>query len=159
MAPAALDGLRIGSVRGSQDPALMRTAQQVQLPLPQLPSLPSSAAAAFLNQPQPPPAPIATALLGPNVASEAEQISKMLTGQPVATTVSTLTQQAAVAGAALPALPPQIAGQAPTIVVNPSPVTVIAPPSTNAKKKKHTSRIHQMFNRLGNRASAAASSP
>jgi hypothetical protein len=75
----------------------------------------------------------------------------MLTGQSIATLVSGPNQQG------LAALAPAAPSQLPTIVVNPSPVTVIAPPSTNAKKK-HTSAIHRMLSRFGNRMDSAATS-
>ncbi len=95
----------------------------------------------------------APALLGPNVASEGEQLSKAMTGQPVATVVSGLNQQG------LAALPPTVTSQIPQIIVNPAPVTVIAPPSTSAKKpQQHTSALHRMLNRMGNRASSSGPS-
>ncbi len=132
---------------------MVRTSQLTNLPnLSNLPSFPSQSVPSFLNLPQPAQALAAPALLAPNVASEAEQISKVMTGQPIATTVSGLGQQG------LAALPPTITSQVPQIVVNPAPVTVIAPPSTDAKKKKHTSAVHRMLNRLGNRSSANAPS-
>ena len=43
----------------------------------------------------------------------------------------------------------------PTIVVTPSPVMLIPSGDTPKTKKKHNSRIGQMFNRLGNRVSQA----
>ncbi len=91
------------------------------------------------------------ALLAPNIASEAEQISKVMTGQPVATTVTGPNQQG------LAALAPAVTSQAPTIIVNPAPVTVIAPPGTTATKKR-VSAVHKALNRLGNRVGAAVPS-
>ncbi len=149
---AALDGLQLNEARRSKDPALIRTAQ--------LPPLPP-----FLNAPQPPPALNTPALLAPNVASEAEQVSKLLTGQPVATTISipppslSPSQASAQAAAASLAATATAATQAaiatvPPIVVTPSPVMVVSPPPTTAKKKPQ-SRIHKMLNRMGNRMSQA----
>jgi hypothetical protein len=145
--PGGTGGVRLGSARGTEDPALVRTAQSTALS--NLPAFPSQSVPSFLNLPQPPPALAAPSLLAPNVASEAEQISKVMTGQPIAPTVSGPNQQG------LAALPPTVTSQLPQIVVNPAPVTVVAPPSTTAKKK-HTSAVHRMLNRLGNRASSAA---
>jgi hypothetical protein len=152
MTPSKSNGVRLGSIRNTDDLAVVRTAQTSPLPnLSNLPSFPSQSIPSFLNLPQPSQALAAPALLGPNVASEAEQISKAMTGQPIATTVSGLTQQG------LAVLPPTVTSQVPQIIVNPAPVTVIAPPSTTAKKKQ-TSAVHRMLNRLGNRASSGASS-
>jgi hypothetical protein len=64
------------------------------------------------------------------------------------------TQAAAATLTALPATP-AAPGQVPPIIVNPSPVVVVAPPPAKTKSKKHTSRIHQKFNKLGNRMSEA----
>lgn len=156
MTPGAVEDLRLGSGRGNQDPAVVRTAQGLGVALPavptppSMPAVPSQTLSTFLQTPQPPPTLAAPALLGPNVATEAEQLSKVMTGQPIATRVSGPGQQG------LAALPPSVTSQLPQIVVNPAPVTVIAPPSTTAKKKKHTSAIHRMLNRVGNRASEAA---
>jgi len=149
MPSAAHHDPKLAAGRGTNDPALIRTAQQLQLPSP----------SPLLNAPQPPPVLNSPALLSPNVSSEAEQISKMLTGQPVPTTVSTPAPGSAAATAAnlaavAPPLTTQSTGQVPTILVNPSPVVVI-PSSATPEKKKHTSRIHQMLNRLGNRVSQA----
>ena len=155
MAPGTLDDLRLGSARGSEDPAVVRTAQPgasaAISTLPSFPAVPSQSLSALLQAPQPAQALAAPALLGPNVASEAEQFSKLMTGQPIATTVAGVNQQG------LAALPPTVTSQLPQIIVNPAPVTVIAPPSTDAKKK-HTSAVHRMLNRLGNRASSAGPS-
>jgi hypothetical protein len=152
MTPGGEGGVRIASGRTTDDPAVVRTAQANPLPnLSNLPSFPSQSVPSFLNVPQPSQALAAPALLGPNVESEAEQISKVMTGQPIATMVSGLGQQG------LAALPPTVTSQLPQIIVNPAPVTVIAPPSTNAKKK-HTSAVHRMLNRFGNRASSAGPS-
>jgi hypothetical protein len=151
MSPDAFDGPKLGAAASrSRDPALIRTAQPLQLPSP----------SSFLNAPQPPPFLNTPALLSPNVSNEAEQISKILTGQPITTTVSNLAPgSAATAAANLSAITPplasQVAGQMPTIVVNPSPVVVIPTGDTPKTKKKHNSRIGQMFNRLGNRVSQA----
>jgi hypothetical protein len=150
MPPADLDDPRIASRRGSRDPALIRTAQQLQLPSP---------STSFLNAPQPPPFLNTPALLSPNVSSEAEQISKILTGQPVATTVSipppgsTTTAAANLSAIATPAVP-QATGQVPTIVVNPSPVMLI-PSAATPQKKKRKSHIREMLNKVGNRVSSA----
>jgi hypothetical protein len=156
------DGTRLASASGGQDPALVRTAQASpslspsSLPTPRSLPTPSS----FLNAPQPPPALNTPALLGPNVSSEAEQIAKMLTGQPIATTVASPLSQAPAAGSAaaavaIPAPPPPPAAAAPPIVINPSPVVLI-PSSPAPQQRKHESRIHKMFNRLGNRVGASA---
>jgi hypothetical protein len=155
MTPAALDGLRLGSARGSQDPAVVRSAQGLSLPsvpsLPTLPAAPSQSLSAFLQAPQPPPRLASPALLAPNVATEAEQIAKATTGQSITTTVSGSGQ------VGLAVTPPTVTSPVPTVVVNPAPVTVIAPPAaTDAKRKKHTSAVHRMLNRFGNRVSSAA---
>lgn len=123
----------LAAARATTDRALVRTAQQLQLPSP----------SSILNATQPPPALNTPVLLAPNVASEAEQISKMLTGQPIATTVSTPTPAtaagaAAILGAAAAPVATQAMAQMPTIVVNPSPVVLI-PSSSTPAKKKHTS--------------------
>ena len=145
MSPEAFDGPKLGMTKApGKDPALVRTAETFQLP-----SLSS-----FMNAPQPPPSLDTPALLSPNISSEAEQISKLLTGQPVPTTVSAATAAAKVPPIAMPAAS-QVAGQLPTIVVNPSPVMLIPTGDTPKTKKKHNSRIGQMFNRLGNRMSQA----
>ena len=146
---AVADDRRLAGMRATSDPALIRTAQQLQLPSP----------SSFLSATQPPPVLNTPALLAPNVSSEAEQISKMLTGQPVATRVSIPGDSSATAGAtnfaaAAGSVATQATGQLPTIVVNPSPVVLI-PSSSAPAKKKRTSRVHQMINRLGNRASQA----
>ena len=133
----------------------MRTAQQA-------PVLPGR-----MNVPQPPAALYNPTLLSPSVSTEAEQVSKLLTGQPVPTTVSVppsiLPQSLASSQAAVSTLTSATSslmnqstpGQMPSIIVNPSPVVVVSPPPTKTKPKKHTSRIHQMFNRIGNRMSQA----
>lgn len=151
MTPGALDGLRVGSARGTEDRAVVRTAQATALS--RLPGFPSQSVPSFLNRPQPPPALSAPALLAPNVASQAEQFSKVMTGQPIAPTISGPNQHG------MAALPPTAANQQmPTIIVNPAPVTVVAPPAATAQKK-HTSAVHRMLNRFSNnRASAAAPS-
>ena len=97
-------------------------------------------------------------------------MSKLLTGQPLATTVSLPSLNSVTsANSALAALqasgfPNFAAGSTAVsaqaggspIVVTPSPIVVISPPQTNAKKKQdHNSRLHKMFNRLGNRMSQA----
>jgi hypothetical protein len=149
MTPGGNGGVRVASTQAAADPAVVRTAQASSLS--NLPSFPSQSIPSFLNLPQPPQALAVPALLAPNVASEAEQYSKVMNGQSIATTVSGVTQQG------LAALPPTVTSQLPQIIVNPAPVTVIAPPATNAKKK-HTSAVHRMLNRLGNRASASGPS-
>lgn len=150
-APAAIDDPRI-AVRAAQDPALTRTAQQPQ----------STSASQNATQPSPPL--YAPPLLGPNVSSEAEQVAKLLTGQPIPTTVTIppsvqAAQAQAAAQAANAAIVQAARGQVPSIVVNPSPVVVVSPPPTKAKPKQHTSRFHQMLNRIGNRMSAAVPPP
>jgi hypothetical protein len=145
---------RLAAARGRKDPALTRTAQQG--PAPSLPPI--------MNLPQPPPVLNTPTLLSPNVSSEAEQVAKLLTGKPVPTTVSvpptSLPQMPASAQATVSALTAATPGataaapsQVPPIIVNPSPVVVVSPPPPKAKK--HSSRLHQMFNRIGNRVSEA----
>jgi hypothetical protein len=125
----------------------------------------------LLNAPELPRKLETPALLAPNVSSEAEQVSKLLTGQPLATTVSlpslnTITSaNSALAALQASGLPGFAAGSTTTpaqaggspIVVTPSPIVVISPPPTDLKKKQqhNKSRMHQMFNRLGNRISQA----
>jgi hypothetical protein len=120
--------------------------------------------------PEVPPKLETPAFLGPNVTTEAEQVSKMLTGQPLATNVSipqlntTAAASSAVAAMQAAGLPSFSGGStaaaaqggAPPIVVTPSPLVVLSPPPSNLKKKpEHTSRLHRMFNRFGNRVSQA----
>ena len=154
-APAALDDPRI-TARSARDPALTRTARQAQ------------STTASQNAPQPPPPPYRPPLLAPNVSSEAEQVARLLTGQPLAAAVAIppaaqLVQAQAAAAAAAQAANAAIAQAAqartPSIVVNPSPVVVVSPPPTKAKPHHHASRLHQMLNRIENRMSAAVPPP
>ena len=160
MPPETFNGPKLTVTQGHKDPSLVRTAQQASLPR-------------SLSVPQPPPVLNTPTLLAPNVSAEAEQVSKFLTGQAVATTVSmppppvppaltgaTATLATGLA-AATPTLPTQTAqAQASPIVVTPSPVVVLpSPPVDDKKKKQHKSRIHHMFNRIGNRMSQALPQP
>jgi hypothetical protein len=101
----------------------------------------------------------------PNAAvKESDQVTRMLTGQPLLPDLPISTQAAAAGVATLTGkaltLFPQANAAAATgaganspIVVMPAPVVVVAPSNVDAKKKKtHTSRLHQMIDRIGNRA-------
>jgi hypothetical protein len=142
---------------GDRDPAIRRVAQDVK-------SLPS-----FLNTPQRPPSLQMPPLLAPNMTSEAEQVARMLTGQPLPASTASPNPTSAIAGtnqttAATPNIAAlattlasqSAAAQAPNILVNPSPVIVVAHPPTDTKKKQqHQSRLHKMMNSLSNRISQA----
>jgi hypothetical protein len=128
-----------------QDPDLARTSQQIP-GLPAIPSLPTS-----LSQPQPPPVTPSPTLLAPNVANEAEQVARMLTGQPLPPNPSTGQTNTVIASASSPN---STVGQGSPIVVMPAPVVVV--PAKEVEKKKHEKdRIQQpgFFKRLGNRMS------
>ncbi len=150
-APGAA-GLTLNTARNASDPAVVRTAQQ-------FPGLPS-----FLTAPQQPPALAMPPLLAPNVTSEAEQAARMLTGQPLPPNVPFPSSLSSVPGAinqtvsglATAISSPSTTGQAPTILVNPSPVIVVAhPPESTKKQQKPKSRFHKMMNSIGNRLSEA----
>ena len=143
--------------RRDQDPAIVRTAQEVK-------SLPS-----FLTAPQQTPALSNPALLAPNITSEAEQVARLLTGQPLPPNVPQSEPLSAapapgqgnlpvqnVAALAATMAPRSSTAQMPNILVNPSPVIVVAHPPADAKKKQQPkSRLHKMMNSLGNRISQA----
>ncbi len=139
------------------DPAIVRTAQEVK-------SLPS-----FLTAPQQTSALSKPPLLAPNITSEAEQVARMLTGQPLPPGVPqsnplstpseaspSNSQAQNVAALATTIAPQPTSAQTPNILVNPSPVIVVAHPSADTKKKQQPkSRLHKMMNSLGNRISQA----
>jgi hypothetical protein len=137
----------------SKDTAVKQTAQ----------SAPSAPAA--LSLPQPPPFLNRPVLQSPNVGSEAEQVARMLTGQPFNPNQvkSTLTSQLAgtPAGAAANQVATTVANAATTqtaqpIVVMPAPV-VVMPPKPDIKKPHAKSRFHQMLKSVGNRVSQGMS--
>jgi hypothetical protein len=148
----AMVGLELSQAQGAVDPALVRVAHQ----------LPS-----FLNAPQAPAALNRPSLLAPNITSEAEQVARLLTGQPLPANVQGLSPVASLSGGRGPgeisnvaAAATTLAGQAapaqmPPIVVTPSPVMVVSPPPTDAKKRQSKSRLHKMMNSIGNRFSQA----
>ncbi len=118
------------------DPGLLRTSQQLPS-LPPLPPLPAS-----LTAPQPPLAGPPPTLLAPNVTSEAEQVARMLAGQPQPpgqsqTAVATLTV-------------PNTANQASPIVVMPAPVVVI-PSKAEAQKRDNQRHHSRILKNLGDR--------
>ena len=131
--------------RDDKDPALVRTAQEVK-------SLPP-----FLTAPQRTPALGTPPLLAPNITSEAEQVARMLTGQPLPASVPVSNPTAtSVAALATNVAAQSTAAQAPKILVNPSPVIVVSHPPADAKKKHESqSRLHKMMNSIGNRFSQA----
>jgi hypothetical protein len=145
--------LSLTESRSQRDPAVIRTSQQ-------LPDLPT-----FLTTPQQAPRLSKPPLLAPNITSEAEQVARMLTGQPLPpNTTSSMPSGAgsdAMPTANVAALATSITAQPtgvqmPKILVNPSPVIVVSPPPTDAKKKQQPkSRLHKMMNSLGNRISQA----
>jgi hypothetical protein len=149
------NGPALAAAQGHKDQALIRTAQQVQMP------------SSFLNATQPPLALDNPALLTPNVSSEAEKISKILTGQPIATTVTipppALPASFAAAQAsalsmlsAAPAAAQAAAAQLPQIVVTPSPVLVVSqPPQDNKHNQRKPSTARKMLTSIGNRLSQA----
>jgi hypothetical protein len=143
--PATSGRTEMAAIRmPSGDPEVVRTAQRV-----------TPRSSSLLNVPQQPPAMTAPSLLAPNISTEAEQVSRILTGQPIATTVSTgpsgTAEKLATSGnGAYSGTGPQ-AGT-PTIVVNPSPV-MLRPSTKPPDNKKRKSRIGQMISRIGNRMS------
>ncbi len=139
---------------GDRDPAVVRTSQQ----LPKLRS--------FLTTPQQPPTLAMPPLLTPNMTSEAEQVARMLTGQPLPanTRLPSSLPNATGINQSVSALARNIAaqpatGQASNILVNPSPVIVVAHPPADTKKpqqQRHSnSDLHKMMESLGNRISQA----
>ena len=136
MTPGALDNVRLGLAVGSEDPAVVRTAQGLALPsiLPTLPSVPSQSMSSFLQTPQPPPPLSMPALLAPNIASEAEQISKVVTGQPIATAVTGPNQQG------LAAFAPASHQPAPTDHREPGPGHGHRAPGNDSHEKAHIRR-------------------
>jgi hypothetical protein len=154
-AAAGGKGAMIGPVNRGQtvsdarlrDSALHRTAQSA-------PSVPAS-----FNLPQPPPFLNSPVLQSPNVGSEAEQVARMLTGQPFNPNQvqSTLTSQ--LGGTPASAVGNQVgttlanAATAPPgqpIIVMPAPV-VVMPPKPDIKNSHSKSRLHQALKKLGNR--------
>ena len=148
----------IAQSRRVNDLAVVRTAQSGSLPQ-------------SLTLPQSPPCLNAPGLLAPNITSEAEQIGKLLTGQP-------LNGGGTLPPFTIPTVPPSVSGTvaalgAPTtttmtsvstantpttqpIVVMPAPVVVI-PPKQPEEKKHGLSRLHnsKLFKNLGNRINQA----
>ena len=152
-------GTMMAQARPLNDLAVVRTAQAP-------PSLPQS-----LNLPQPPPPLNAPGLLAPNVTSEAEQVGRLLTGQPLNARIGTVpplpiptTTPAVAAIGTLPGAPnttttttvvPANTAATQPIVVMPAPVVVIPPKpeeKKHAKSRFHNSRI---FKNLGNRINQA----
>ena len=142
--------------RTGNDLALVRVSQDVG-------SLPS-----FLKAPQATPSLDKPPLLAPNITSEAEQVARLLTGQPLPANIPVpnplttspvnpaqgATMNVAAATTTMAGLPSS--AQAPRIIVTPSPVIVVSPPATDTKKKQSKSRLHKMMNSIGNRLSQAA---
>jgi hypothetical protein len=125
------------------DPDLTRTSQQFPA-LPPLPRLPAS-----LTLPQPPPIGPSPTLLAPNVSNEAEQVARLLTGQPLPPNPIASQANSVVATATTPNA--GAGNQGSSIVVMPAPVVVV--PAKDVDKK--TARKHQMhpgiLKKLGNR--------
>ena len=120
----------------------------------------------FLKAPQALPSLGKPPMLAPTGTSEAEQVVRLLTGQPLPAGVpipnplpsssgaNPATGVASKLTAAASTLASQASSiQAPRIVVTPSPVVVVSPPPTTPKKKQ--SRLHKMMNSIGNRFSEA----
>jgi hypothetical protein len=146
----------IAATRPVSDLGVVRTAQGPA-------SLPP-----FSNLPQAPQVLDTRALLPPNVASEAEQVGRLLTGQPVNAQIGSIPpvalpapQAVSTAGTAnttatvTTTTTSTSAPQGQPIVVLPAPVVVIPP---KPEEKKHArSRLHnsRFFKNLGNRISQA----
>ena len=119
-----------------------------------------------LSVPQVPPALDTRVLQSPNVTSEAEQVARLLTGQPINPNIaSTPPTPSPAAGGAAPTSPSPTTrtvssttttGATQPIVVMPAPV-VILPPRSDAKRSKPKSRFHpsRVLENLGNRISQA----
>jgi hypothetical protein len=140
---------------GPRDPGLIRTAQQS--PGFALPPLPASASA-----PTPPDLLSVPAMLPPASSAEAEQVTRLLTGQPLlpnapaptAAGIQALAPSlaAAVPAAAPPPAPaPAAAGPASPIVVMPAPVVVVGPKPEPKKGHKSLFRSSLFGSKQGQR--------
>jgi hypothetical protein len=129
-----------------RDSDLGRTSQQIP-GLPPLPSLPPA-----FNLPQPPAVSSLPTLLPPNVSNEAEQVARMLTGQPLPPTTAAGQTNTVIASTTVPNA---ATGQGQSIVVMPAPVVVV--PAKEVEKKKHGHDRNQpgLLKKLGNRISNA----
>ena len=139
---------------GQEDPNLIRTAEQ--LPSFSLPPLPTT-----FSIPKPPDLLSVPSLLPSASSAEAEQVARLLTGQPLLPNaapptlagIQALAPNLAAAAAAIPTTIPALpaAGPASPIIVMPAPVVVVGPKA--APKPKHKSLFHRsrMFNDKGQR--------
>lgn len=142
-------GLRTSRTRPASDQDVIRASQSISLP--QGLSLPQS------------PAPLAVPeFLAPGASKEAEQVGKLLTGQPLdlaaalpRLSVPTVPAAASATGAAAPVLTAVTTSGAPTathpIVVMPAPVVVLPPKPPEDKKHGHSRRRPGLLKSLGNR--------
>ena len=148
-------GQTVADVR-TKDTAILRTAQAA-------PTAPG-----VLSLPQPPPFLDTRVLQSPNVGSEAEQVARMLTGQPFNPNRVNSTLASQVGGTPVGALASQVAttvaGSASTapgqpIVVLPAPVVVL-PPKPDIKQTHSKSRFHpsRILKNLGNRVNQGINS-
>ena len=127
---------------GQEDPNLIRTAEQ--LPGFSLPPLPTT-----FSIPKPPDLLSVPTLLPSASSAEAEQVTRLLTGQPLLPNaappslagIQALAPNLAAASAAIPTTIPALpaAGPASPIIVMPAPVVVVGPKA--APKAKHKSPV------------------
>jgi hypothetical protein len=101
--------------------------------------------------PQPPPAAFPPTLLAPNISNDAEQVARMLTGQPLPPNPSGGQSNTIITSTATPTA---AAGQGQPIVVMPAPVVVVPAKEVPMKKHGHDDRNQPgFFKKLGNRIS------